>query len=274
MGFATVGLGLFYLAWRYNILFVTDTTIDTRGLIYPRALKQLFAGIYIAELCMIGLFGASVAIGPLILSKQLTRPSPSSGSVYRTNTLAVIIFTIFTALFHITINSALDPLLYNLPRSLEHEEGSLRLEAQMASGVSGGSTEYKNGHSEPKRELDGPATTTGNGKKPGLFSKFLKPWAHCDYATLRKIVPEDSIDFSNLYSDEVARNAYYPPEVNSPTPLLWIPSDAAGISKQEVRDSGKVIPITDEGCTLNDKNKLEWDTEAVRPPLWEEKIYY
>ncbi|KAK6827993.1 hypothetical protein PG990_009624 [Apiospora arundinis] len=253
VGFATVGLGLFYLAWRYNILFVTDTTIDTRGLIYPRALKQLFAGIYIAELCMIGLFGASVAIGPLIL---------------------MIIFTIFTALFHITINSALDPLLYNLPRSLEHEEGSLRLEAQMASGVSGGSTEYKNGHSEPKRELDGPATTTGNGKKPGLFSKFLKPWAHCDYATLRKIVPEDSIDFSNLYSDEVARNAYYPPEVNSPTPLLWIPSDAAGISKQEVRDSGKVIPITDEGCTLNDKNKLEWDTEAVRPPLWEEKIYY
>ncbi|KAK8127570.1 hypothetical protein PG984_008678 [Apiospora sp. TS-2023a] len=257
VGFATVGLGLFYLAWRYNILFVTDTTIDTRGLIYPRALKQLFAGIYIAELCMIGLFGASTAIGPLIL---------------------MIVFTIFTALFHITINSALDPLMYNLPRSLEHEESSLRLEAQPGSGVSGvsgASAELKNGHSEAKRELDGPATsTTTSGKKPGLFTKFFKPWTHCDYATLRKIVPDHSLDFNNLYSDEVARNAYYPPEVNSPAPLLWIPSDAAGISKQEVRDSGKVIPITDEGCVLNDKNKLEWDTETVRPPLWEEKIYY
>ncbi|KAK7956170.1 uncharacterized protein PG986_005392 [Apiospora aurea] len=239
VGFATIGLGLFYLAWRYNVLFVTDTTIDTRGLIYPRALKQLFAGIYIAELCMIGLFGASVAIGPLIL---------------------MIIFTIFTALFHITINSALDPLLYNLPRSLESEESSLRLEAQSGSGVSGvsgGSHELKNGHSEPKRELDGPATTTAGGKKPGLFSKFFKPWNHCDYATLRSIVPTHSLDFNNLYTDEVARNAYYPPR-----------------STQEVRDSGKVIPITDEGCILNDKNKLEWDTESVRPPLWEEKIYY
>lgn len=189
----------------------------------------------------------------------------------------MIIFTIFTALFHITINSALDPLLYNLPRSLEQEESSLRLEAQPASGVSGvsgGSSELKNGH-KAKRELDGPATpTTTSGKKPGLFTKFFKPWTHCDYATLRKIVPEQSLDLNNLYSDEVARNAYYPPEVNSPAPLLWIPSDAAGISKQEVRDSGKVIPITDEGCVLNDKNKLEWDTETVRPPLWEEKIYY
>lgn len=192
--------------------------------------------------------------------------------------LLVIIFTIFTALFHITINSALNPLMYNLPRSLEHEESSLRLEAQPASGasgVSGGSSDLKNGHSEPKRELDGLAiSTTTSGKKPGLFTKFFKPWIHCDYATLRKIVPEHSIDFNNLYSDEAARNAYYPPEVNSPAPLLWIPSDAAGISKQEVRDSGKVIPITDEGCILNDKNKLEWDTESVRPPLWEEKIYY
>ena len=188
----------------------------------------------------------------------------------------MIVFTIFTALFHITINSALDPLLYNLPRSLEHQESSLRLESQTASGISGASTEYKNGHNKPKRELDGPATTgaTTSGKKPGLFTKFFKPWTHCDYATLRKVVPDHVLDFDNLYSDEVARNAYYPPEVNSATPLLWIPSDAAGISKQEVRDSGKVIPITDEGCTLNDKNKLEWDTEAVRPPLWEEKIYY
>jgi calcium permeable stress-gated cation channel len=242
LGFATITLGLFHLAWRYNILFVTDTKIDTRGLIYPRALKQLFSGIYISEICMIGLFGASVAIGPLVL---------------------MVVFLVFTVLFHVTINNALNPLLYNLPRSLEVEEQSLRLEL---GAINNGE---KNGKSVNEKVSSSPTE-----KKPGFVAKFLKPWTHQDYATLRKLVPHDRFDYDNLYTDEVERDAYYPPSVTSPAPLLWIPEDPAGISKQEVRDTGRVIPITDEGCVLTEKNKLEWDTEGVRPPLWEEKIYY
>jgi hypothetical protein len=245
LGFATISLGLFYLAWRYNVLFVTDTKIDTRGLIYPRALKQLFAGVYVAEICMIGLFAASVAIGPMVL---------------------MIVFLIFTILFQSAMNSALNPLLYNLPRSLESEEQSFR--HKLGGAINNG---HKNGVNGVEQEKASPTTT---GKKPGFIAKFLKPWTHQDYATLRQLVPEDRADFDNLYSDEIERDAYYPPAVTSPTPLLWIPEDPAGISKQEVRDTGRVIPITDEGCILNDKNKLEWDTEGARPPLWEEKVYY
>ncbi|KAI0132561.1 hypothetical protein BJ170DRAFT_706107 [Xylariales sp. AK1849] len=245
LGFATIGLGLFYLAYRYNVLFVTDTQIDTRGLIYPRALKQLFAGIYVAEICMIGLFAASVAIGPMVL---------------------MIVFLIFTILFQLTINSALDPLLYNLPRTLESEEESFR--TVFGVGAASKDNGHKNGAGEEK------VAPASSGKKPGLVAKFLKPWTHCDYAALRTLVPEGSMDLDNLYTEEIEQNAYYPPSVSSPTPLLWIPEDAAGISKQEIRDTSRVIPITDEGCILNDKNKLEWDTETVRPPVWEEKVYY
>ncbi|KAJ8127232.1 hypothetical protein O1611_g6404 [Lasiodiplodia mahajangana] len=246
LGFATIGISIFYLAWRYNIFFVTDTKIDTRGLIYPRALKQLFAGIYIAELSMVGLLATSVAIGPLVL---------------------MIVFLVFTALLHTTINSALDPLLYNLPRSLAEEE--------IARSRSGESVE--NGE---KDVIDGEGATngsspaTGKEKKVSMFAKFFKPWEYCDYETLRKLVPHDGNDVYNLYTAEVERDAYFPPSVTSGTPLLWIPEDPLGISKQEVNDTSKVIPITDEGCTLSDKNKIEWDTETVRPPVWEEKIHY
>ncbi|KAH9887847.1 DUF221-domain-containing protein [Xylariomycetidae sp. FL2044] len=244
LGFAFIGLGLFYLAWRYNVFFVTDTAIDTRGLIYPRALKQLFAGIYIAELCMIGLLGTSTAIGPLVL---------------------MVAFLIFTILFQLTINSAIDPLLYNLPRTLG-------VEAAVLNGEHDSMTkDHGNGHDAEKLAS---ADTAVAGKKPSFLSKFLKPWLYCDYQTLRKFVPNDSVDFSQMYTAELERDAYYPPSVTSGTPLLWIPEDPMGISKQEIRDTGKIIPMTDEGCTLNDKNKLEWDTEAVRPPVWEEKIYY
>ncbi|OTB08073.1 hypothetical protein M426DRAFT_317180 [Hypoxylon sp. CI-4A] len=255
LGFATVGLTLFYLAWRYNIFFVTDTQIDTRGLIYPRALKQLFAGIYIAELCMIGIFATSVAIGPLVL---------------------MVIFLIFTALFHITINSAIDPLLYNLPRTLGIEAESKSLRVDSGTTRNGSYSTGQNGEKDgvPETKKASPGNTAAAGKKPSFLSKFLKPWQYNDYEAMRKLVPHDAVDTNNLYTDEVERNAYFPPSVSSGTPLLWIPEDPMGISKQELRDTGKVIPITDEGCTLNDKNKLEWDTEGVRPPVWEEKIYY
>ncbi|KAI1386334.1 DUF221-domain-containing protein [Hypoxylon trugodes] len=255
LGFATVGLAIFYMAWRYNIFFVTDTNIDTRGLIYPRALKQLFSGVYIAELCMIGIFATSVAIGPLVL---------------------MIAFLIFTILFHITINSAIDPLLYNLPRTLGTGAESKSMHVESSSTRNGSGSTAHNDHQDGIQDAEKvtSADTAVNKKKPGFFSKFLKPWEYCDYETMRKLVPHDAIDTQNLYTDEVERNAYFPPSVSSGTPLLWIPEDQMGISKQEVRDTGKVIPITDEGCTLSDKNKLEWDTEAVRPPVWEEKVYY
>ncbi|KAI0490178.1 hypothetical protein F4859DRAFT_463909 [Xylaria cf. heliscus] len=245
LGFATIGISLFYLAWRYNIFFVTDTQVDTRGLIYPRALKQLFTGVYIAELSMIGLLAASVAIGPLVL---------------------MIVFLVFSILLHLTINSAIDPLLYNLPRTLAEEEAARSRRESVENGE-------KDTH-PAEGVSNGTSSNTSSNNKIGLFAKFFKPWEYCDYETMRKLVPHDGVDVYNLYADEVERDAYYPPSVTSATPLLWIPEDPLGISKQEVRDTSKVIPITDEGCTLTDKNKLEWDTETVRPPVWEEKIYY
>ncbi|KAI0415612.1 hypothetical protein F5X98DRAFT_346005 [Xylaria grammica] len=247
LGFATIGIGIFYLAWRYNIFFVTDTEVDTRGLIYPRALKQLFTGIYIAELSMIGIFGASVAVGPLIL---------------------MIIFLVFTALLHVTINSAIDPLLYNLPRTLAEEEAARGRNEVVENGE-------KDAHLAENVTNGSSASTAGaGGKKLGIFAKFFKPWQYCDYEAMRKLVPQEDLSVYSEYPEEVERDAYYPPSVVSGIPLLWIPEDPLGISKQEIHETSKVIPITDEGCTLTDKNKLEWDTETVRPPVWEEKIYY
>jgi hypothetical protein len=251
LAWATIAMALFYLAWRYNVFFVTDTSIDTRGLIYPRALKQLFTGIYLAEVCMIGLFGASVAPGPLVL---------------------MIIFLVFTVLFHLSLNSALDPLLYNLPLTLiAHEEETRLLGAE--AGV----------HPTTSAAVDGEKAINGDGavddpvvtpapKKGNFLMKFLKPWLYSDFETLRALVPRNlSVD---AYPDEVARDAYFPPTVKASTPLLWIPADAAGVSKQEIAHTSKVIPITDEGCELDEKGNMVWDTETTRPPVWEEKILY
>lgn len=237
LGFATIGMALFYFAFRYNVMFVSDAQIDTKGLIYPRALQQLLTGVYIGEVCLIGLFAIATTPGPLIL---------------------MIVFLIFTALFHIAMNSALDPLLYNLPKSLEAEEESFRAAIDAT-------------HNEKTGEVTEGSVAV---KKPNFITKFLKPHIYSDYAALRQLVPHGLVDTNNLYEEKVAQDAYYPPNVVSDVPLLWIPRDIAGISKQEVEHTSKFIPITDEGAFLDDKNKLVWDPEGARPPLWQPKIYY
>lgn len=252
LGFATVGLGLFYLAYRYNILFVYDAKIDTKGLIYPRALQQLMTGVYIGELCMIGLFAIAKAWGPLAL---------------------MIIFLVFSALFHISLNKALGPLLYNLPKSLEAEEESHRAELEKATAIS--SPNEKLGLADEKSPSSATTSTRPTThKKPNFFTKWLHPEIYTDYATLRRLVPHDFADVDNLYDEETERDAYYPPSVTAQTPLLWVPRDEGGVSREEVAHTSQVIEITDEGATLDEKNNIVWDAELARPPIWKERVLY
>jgi hypothetical protein len=105
LGFAFIGLYLVYQAYRYNFLFVYEIDVDTKGLVYPRALQHLLTGIYLAEICMIGLFAIKGAIGPVVI---------------------MVLFTIGTVLAHMSLNEALAPLNTFLPRSLDAEEELLQ----------------------------------------------------------------------------------------------------------------------------------------------------
>ena len=243
LGFAVVGLSLFYIAYRYNLLFVSNATIDTKGRIYPRALQQVFVGLYVAELCLIGLFGIGVgdsigALGPMIL---------------------MIAMLIFTALYQLCLNAALEPLINYLPKSLDAEERSL---LEMEHG------EYDEKNAAHANNLAAPSK---NKKKANMFTKFLRPDVHTDYASQRELVPK-SIEIA--YTNEDKEDAYYNPAIVSETPLLWIPRDPVGMSAQECRETSKVIHMTDEGAYLDDKNKVVWDAQDGRPPVYEEIPYY
>ncbi|KAI4098507.1 MAG: hypothetical protein LQ339_006385 [Xanthoria mediterranea] len=254
LGFAAIGLYLVYLAYRYNLLFVFNSNVDTKGLVYPRALQQTTTGAYLAIICLIGLFGIQAAPGPIVL---------------------MVIFLVFVVLFHMSLNTALEPLLKFLPKSLEAEEQSLLAAedgvlAPNSSGTEKGSQVASNGMSStdsPRKDL-GPAPH----KKPNLITKFLRPDIYTDYHTLRRLVPRGFADI--VYDPVTERDAYYHPSISSQTPLLWIPRDSMGVSRQECHHSGRVIPISDEGAGFDEKGKLTWDTETARPPIWQEKIYY
>lgn len=256
MGFGSICLYLFYFAYRYNVLYVSNATIDTQGKSYTRALQHITVGCYLLMGCLVGLFAIAsgsnrMALGPLIL---------------------MIIFFVFVVLYHVSLNGAMEPLIQYLPKNMEHEEELLLgADNEQSEAAPSGSATVKNGDQNVDAAEKG-LTHTPAHPKPNFFTKWLHPDVYSDYATLRRLVP-NPLDVPP-YSDEDERNAYFHPAITSEIPLLWIPRDPAGVSKQEVAHTMRVIPITDEDAWLDEKGKIVWNVDKGEPPIYKEKVDY
>ena len=250
---------------------MSNANIDTQGKSYTRALQHLTVGCYILMICLIGLFaiatGSSrIALGPLIL---------------------MIIFLVFVVLFHVSMNSAIDPLIEYLPKNLEAEEEALlavdyKNQSNSGDGLAGPdvSTEQNRvsnvdsgvGNIDSEEKGLTQAVSPSAHSHPNFFQKWLRPDRYESYVALRRLVPSP-LDVPP-YTADAERDAYCHPAVTAQAPLLWIPRDPLGVSRQEVAHSSRVIPITDEDAFLDEKCKITWNVEKGEPPIYEEKIPY
>lgn len=101
LGFTALGCSIMHLVYKYNILYVFASEIDTRGLSYILAIKQLLTGLYLAQICLLGLFALRLTFGPVVM---------------------MFISITVTAVVHISLDEAVGPLLDNLPRTLSSEK--------------------------------------------------------------------------------------------------------------------------------------------------------
>jgi calcium permeable stress-gated cation channel len=99
--------GLFWVVYRYNLLFVNNFKYDTGGLLFPRAINQLFTGIYVMELCLIGLFF-------LVRDAENRVACSAQGGIM----IAVLALTV---LYQRALNKAFGPVITYLPITLEDE---------------------------------------------------------------------------------------------------------------------------------------------------------
>ncbi|KAM0278279.1 hypothetical protein ACHAQH_005292 [Verticillium albo-atrum] len=314
LGFASAGMYIIYLVNKYNLLFVEDSSIDTRGLCYPRALKHLLFGLYLAEICLVGLFVLRSAFYPMIF---------------------MIIFLIFTALFHYSLSEALAPLLANLPRTLALELEELDKTDDFPSpafsniGVADSSPHIFGQDGDEDEEDDGPEhVTLGNrgGANPGLegsaslgrtfgkiswdlyvknftaqlykiglgpvldridailrpeyspnpnpIMRFLHPSTFDSFAHLRELIPKDLPDPTATYPEDYVFKTYYPPEMWEPAPRLWIPKDEGGVSAQEVEHCARYGKVE----ATDEGAWLQEDgrvaCEVEQAPFWEERVLY
>lgn len=277
LGFATLGLYFLYLAFRYNVFYVLTMAVDTKGDAYGLAMQHLVTGIYLAELCLIGLMAARGAKGP--------------------SQLMLLLF-ILTILYQIYLNAVLTPLTTTLSDELMAEDEETALAEARAEDDSE-TTLDSSPTVNPKQPLKSTSSRTLNAllthfRTGGLFAPFLFHGSRSSYPTLHKDLRSafPGKPIPNL-SDEVLKHAYHHPAITAKAPKIWLVRDEVGISAEEIKAckraigeviggevtegviGGKVIEVTDEGARFDEKGEIEWGRDSVRDvPIWRERVEF
>ncbi|RKF72024.1 Uncharacterized protein RSN1 [Golovinomyces cichoracearum] len=203
--FAIITFSLLWIAQRYNMLYVFRLHLDTGGLLYPRAINQTFTGLYVMELCLVGLF--------------FLVQDDNGNQACVPQAIIMIVFLFLTALYQLLLNNSFGPLLHHLPITFENDavlrdRAFERAQAQrlglhyddeldcVLTQNDGTSTKIKNHPSKTKSKLCSTRIVQGAGdwalrSGKNFKSSSLGPCAKLDY---------DSEDTTALNHDSITKN--------------------------------------------------------------------
>ncbi|KAF2100567.1 DUF221-domain-containing protein, partial [Rhizodiscina lignyota] len=127
--FNIITFTVFWVSYRYQTLYVNQSRFDTGGLLFPRAVNQLFTGIYVMEVALIGLF-------------FLVRNERGTTACVPQAIIMIVVFLI-TVLFQTMVNYFFSPLYRYIPITLEddavaRDEEFARANGKKWEGVSDG----------------------------------------------------------------------------------------------------------------------------------------
>lgn len=286
--FSALAFGVVYIAYLHNLLFVVRPS-DGRGIYYPRAIFQTFVGLYLGEVCLLGLFVVAKSWGPLVLQAIL---------------IGVTVFV------HVTLSSAFEPLLTTLPRNLLVNNPSEEVgpeQAEFGYEGEGIALQEMKGQEELSPVDRGSVSSAGVGvgeaaapttshqnleAKPGKFGKHVgKPLQKMSWAT-QYFKPHIYLEPTLVQREfltsrfrvappplpaDVEAGAYSDPAETAENPLVWIPTDPWGLSTHEVatlREGG--INVDNQGTWIEidqekKKSKILTDTNV---PIWTKPYTY
>ncbi|KAL8726447.1 MAG: hypothetical protein Q9166_006725 [cf. Caloplaca sp. 2 TL-2023] len=258
--------------------------IDTHGLLFNNALSQLFAGIYVMEIALIGLF-------------LLVRDSQEIVAC-KAQAIIMIVVLILTATFHFVMEQHLQPLYEFLPVTVE--DSAVDAERQLLTvrddvelpldQQSGSSNDIKDSKRSPigmrdtdianPSQMQSMSSTARNARK--AMSRRKKDTAvritniqlHLpeppNISRRREVADQLSAaiagypdELTDLTPDERAaqlKASFQDPVTRESAPVIWIPQDAAGISNDVIKQAnkyGRFLQYSNAGAYLTAKNKVE-----------------
>ena len=277
--FVSATFALFWVAYRHNYYYVQRNKVDTHGLLFNNAISQLFAGIYVMEIALIGLF-------------LLVRDSQDNVAC-KSQAIIMIIILILTAVFHFVMEQHLRPLYEFLPVTLEdsavdaerrlfltHDDNELSSEETPRTGID---TEM-----ESIAKTDGglsgrpkSMSVTADHARQALSklrnetaARVANIQAHLpepiDRSRRREVAdqlaaaiagfPDELTDLTSEDREAQLKAAFQDPVTREPPPVIWIPQDPAGISEDAIKQArryGRYLQYSNAGAYLTPQNKCE-----------------
>lgn len=240
LGFAAVGLSIFYWSYKYMLLYTVQPKIDTKGHAYTLALQQILTGIYIAELCLIGLFSLNEASGPTIL---------------------MAILLVGTAIFNFITNRYFAPLEQYLPADLALDQENEEQAPLLSSAEEGEADQLENAESTIGLISD---RTNVPRKVLTPIAHFLQPHVFASHTAMRIWLREGDFDEDEEpgYTEEDVKKAYLHPVYTSKTPVIWLAKDEIGVSENEVNENKeKGLESSNQGAWIDEKDNLNWSVD-------------
>ena len=286
--FNVITFGLFWFVYRYNTLYVTKFRFDTGGLLFPRAVNQLFTGIYIMEIALIGLF---------FLVRDVEGSVACKGQA-----ICMIVVLILTVGYQVLLNEAFGPLIRYLPITLEDEavrrdeefERAQRARLGLLDDEETETPEHQQTDLDRRHSTDGIELKNLDGEMTRPTFHARQSWAdrssnrrsqfyaaHSDRSVptvkrMREKLAQDTENqgphqqgqalFAGIHDeledltpderDQLVQRAFQHDALRAKRPVIWIPRDDIGVSDDEVYRTqrfSKHIWISNEYQALDGK---------------------
>ncbi|KAF9934732.1 hypothetical protein FBU30_000590 [Linnemannia zychae] len=210
--------GMYFLAFRYMFIYVYHQPFDSGGLIYPRIIDQIYVGLIIFEIVMLGLFILQKAAGQSVI-------------------LFIVLLASIAAIV-VSRNKVFKPLIKFLPveaidtAMLQEQGQSLR-----------NNHVGNESHNATKEEITEAGTTSaptghhGIGNTDGPSTLAFNPTPNEKGVT-------DSMAFVN-------------PSLRAQMQPIWLPKDVGGFVNKEIEELNVLgLPNTTESATMDAKGKV------------------
>lgn len=250
IGFATVGFVLYYACYKHQFLYVCKSKLKTRGEMYKRALQQMTTGVYLAEVCLLGLFGARKGFA---------------------QTACIIALLVTTAL----VNAATDCMLGPLEAFLGVDSWQRTFRA--GRGSSGEAAPLLAGDNEgPDDDQDEAAASiaASHARRLGFhilpdsiatpLSNLVENTISSSREQITSWLRDPAADLSDeaiTLSEDETNKAYLHPALTATPPVIWLARDQGGVSAHEMQENDRVgIKTSDEGAWINDDDgqRVRW----------------
>lgn len=306
--FVVVAYFLVYVSFLYNLTYVKDHAYDSRGRNYPLALFEVFVGMYVAEICLCGLF---------VMQKNWACVALE------------IVWIVVTIISHVYFRWTFEPVLDTVPmgaiRELEagetgayslSDQGKKQIKAEGEAffvngrGTTAGFAEdgpfaddnssftFKNNSPQvnekakdftqqgtsaaAKAEATVPADTekSAAGQTADPLAAVTSPASVSqqitDYFRPKSVLTLEYMQtmIPSVWKERCSKALaddvdYSQPAISDASPDIWIPKDEMGMSTKLIEKTEGKFHITDENAIVDEKAKAQY---TGLPPDYTEEL--